>query len=231
MLNPGLTDSTGQVGQQAWGIHLTRPPQCLDYIHALTHSVFYVGTGNSNPGPQWCITHSYECSDLYEVYLLVWIYFKTSHWDSSITLTIWHTFGLEDLTDLRNLEHLRFQKFVSSLLHEEGSKHVPCCRKHLWNIKALLRVWIASCVKKNTLHSFDIRQMPCVGLTLTWWIRTGRPRSSLKKHWCRYVREAGYGLIHTCGLKHEKWAHVHAWCLCKWCIRTGVCLPSLMYWE
>lgn len=137
MLNPGLTDSTGQVGQQAWGIPLTRPPQCLDYIHALTHSVFYVGTGNSNPGPQWCITHSYECSDLYEVNLLVWIYFKTSHWDSSIALTIWHTFGLEDLTDLRNLEHLRFQKFVSSLLHEEGSKHVPCCRKHLWNIKSL----------------------------------------------------------------------------------------------
>lgn len=153
MLNLGLTDSTGQVGQQAWGIHLTRPPQCLDYIHALTHSVFYVGTGNSNPGPQWCITHSYECSDLYEVYLLVWIYFKMSHWDSSITLTLWHTFGLEDLTDLRNLEHLRFQKFVSSLVHEEGSKHVPCCRKHLWNIKAVFEL------------SHVLRKTHCIPLT------------------------------------------------------------------
>lgn len=130
----------------------------------------------------------------------------------------------------RKLGTFQIPEICLSMLHEEGNKHVPCCCKHLWNIKALLRVWIESCVKKNTLHSFDIRQMPCVvGLTFKWRIKTERPRSSLRKYWCRLVREAGYGLIHTCRLKHEKWAHVHAWCLCKWCPRTGACLPSLMY--
>lgn len=144
-------------------------------------------------------------------YLLVSDYFKTSHGVYSTTLgSTWHVWWFKVLSYLRNLGRLVFQEWPC--LMGKVASIFPPNANFLWNIKVFLSVWIESHVKKNTLHSFAIRfairQTPYVKFIFKEWARTGRPCSSLRKYWCHGVSEASYGLIHTCGLKNEKWTHI-----------------------
>lgn len=144
-------------------------------------------------------------------YLLVSDYFKTSHGVYSTTLgSTWHVWWFKVLSYLRNLGLLVFQEWPC--LMGKVASIFPPNANFLWNIKVFLSVWIESHVKKNTLHSFAIRfairQTPYVKFIFKEWARTGRPCSSLRKYWCHGVSEASYGLIHTCGLKNEKWTHI-----------------------
>lgn len=132
-------------------------------------------------------------------------HFKMSFWVSSTTFgSVWHLFWFKELNDLRNLGHLRLPQEIN-LFNREDSKRIPSYGKLLWNIKVWPSVSIKSNVKKNTLYSLDTRQMPYVKFILKWRIKTGRPCCSLRKYWRHGVAEAGYGLIHTCRLKNQKW--------------------------
>ena len=154
-----------------------------------------------------CINITSVVLKLDAFYLLVSDYFKTSHEVYSTTLrSTWHVWRFKVLSYLRNLAHLVFQE-LPCLMGKVTSIFPPTANL-LWNIKVFPSVWIESHVKKNTLHSFAIRQTPYVKFIFKGWARTGRPCSSLRKYWCHGVGKAGYGLIHTCGLKNEKWTHI-----------------------